>query len=67
MAEDVRQSEPTVRHRWLYGGFASRVFDALVFGYHDASKLLYAGRTGLAKRVLSVRLRKESPGYFSGK
>jgi bifunctional non-homologous end joining protein LigD len=43
MAEDARQSRPGVRHRGYT--VAAKTFDALVLGYYENGKLLYASRT----------------------
>ena len=44
LAEDARQPGAGVRHRRLHGRDA-RTFDALIFGYYEGDRLIYAART----------------------
>ena len=43
MDEDACQSRAGTRHRWLYP--SPKNFDALVIGYYEDGKLMYAART----------------------
>jgi hypothetical protein len=52
MAEDADQSRPGIRG-YTFGG---KAFDALVFGYYEGGKLIYAARTcnGFTRRPAQV-------------
>jgi len=59
MAEDAYQSGPRVCYRRLHHWWAT--FDALVFGYHEEGRLLYASRT---RNGFTPKLRADLMKHF---